>query len=190
MGTDWVKPGGVRPYALRHVLQNPLARLLPFGHARQNDVYRMGERVPPDDLNGFAPTWECVNVVLPALKTAQARVNLQNDFHYLATAGQCSSNLVGGFRAQLYDMQKKRNFMDRGVPFANFCGPFGEYIFLREPYEFDQHDSQILVLLQNFEAVANTIQIVMYGVALPFNVARAPMPGGSVPNANLSGWGR
>lgn len=182
---------GSRPYSLSQTLLHPLARMLPL-QREQGQVYRMGERVPPSGgLADHAPTWEAVNMVLAARSTLQARVNLQRDFTLLALLASTSSNASGGFRAQLYDTKKQLRLADRGVPVANIAGSMGggglpAEFFLREPYEFDQPDSQVLVLVQNLETVTNTIQLVLYGVALRFNQqssSQPEFPGGLVSNS-------
>jgi hypothetical protein len=174
---------GARPYSLRHTLQNPLARMLPLNHWI-TQVYRMGERRPPSGgLDGYGPTWECVSMVLTALGTSQVRVSLQREFTLLGLNVSTSSNVSGGFRAQLYDVNKQVRLADRGVQQALLGGTDGEMFFLREPYAFPQPNSQILVMVQNLEAVQNTIQLVLYGVALPFNAVHAnarEFPGGPV----------
>lgn len=100
----------------------------------------------------------------------------------------------GGFRAQLYDMKKQLRFADRGQLVANIAGNGGTTpgapFFLREPWQFDEPDSQVLVIVQNMETAQNSIQLVMYGQVLRFN-QDAPgyddFPGGIVSNL---GYGR
>jgi hypothetical protein len=178
---------GVHPYSLRNVLQNPLARMLPL-HDNQSLVYKLGEKHPPSGgMIGHSPTWEAVSFIIAARGTAQVRVSLQRNFTLLALSTSASSVANGGFRAQLYDTKKKRRLADRGVQQANIAGsevaasgPF----FLREPYQFDQPDSQLLVIVQNLETVTNTIQIALYGQVLRFNElhpGHRDFPGGLVP---------
>jgi hypothetical protein len=177
---------GSKPYSLIQTLRNPLARMLPLSR-EQFMVYRLGEKRPPvGTMAGHCPMWEAVSIQLDARKTVQVRVNLQRNFTWLAISTSSSSVANGGFRAQLYDTKKKLRFADRGVQQAlmggaqtSFSGPF----FLREPYIFDLPDSQVLVIVQNLEIVANTIQIALYGQVLRFNEPRekeAEFPGGLV----------
>ena len=176
---------GATPYALWNVMKHPLARMLPL-QREQAQVYRLGDKYPPaGDLKGHAPMWEAVTLILGARQTLQARVNLQRDFTLIGISSSTSSNVNGGFRAQLYDMKKKLRFADRGVQMANIAGPVGGQIigsfFLREPYKFDQHDSQLLVIAQNLETVTNTLQLALYGQVLRFNEPGASeFPGGPV----------
>jgi hypothetical protein len=182
--------GGVHPYSLRNTKINPLARLLPL-KGQQADVYRFGERHPPvGDLAGMGPTWEACSFVINALGTARVRVNLQREFTLLAISTSATSVAAGGFRAQLYDQIKKRSLMDRGVQQALMAGNMGTNplapFFLREPYCFDQPDSQVVVLVQNVEAVQNSIQIVLYGLARRFNEPGGVVfPGGPIPSRGI-----
>jgi hypothetical protein len=179
---DYARGHGAKPYTLRYVNQNPLARMLPL-HRWQNQVYRLGEKLPPSALEGHGPVWEAVTVTLNPRATLQARVNLQRDFTLLSISASSTSNVSGGFRAQLYDLKKHLRLADRGVQFAVFAGTAGTALstpfFLREPYRFDMPDSQILINVQNLETVSNTVQMALYGLVLRFNeVAGRNFPGG------------
>jgi hypothetical protein len=182
---------GIHPYSLRNTPTHPLARMLPL-QREQMQVYRMGEKNPPaGHLHNHAPMWEVVTAILSARGSTRVRVNLQRDFTLMAITATASVNTaLGGFRAQLYDMKKQLRLADRGVMFANIAGPMGGGgtpggKFLREPWEFDEPDSQILVIVQNMEAAQNSIQISLYGQVLRFNQP-APgfqeFPGGVVSN--------
>ena len=170
---------GVRATALSLTLKHPLARMLPL-FRYQEQVYRMGEKLPPG-LQGYGPDWECVTLVLPPQGTLQARVQVQRDYHLLAVKG-LASEVMGGsnFRFQLYDLKKKRLLTDRGVLNLNLAG--GEAFFLREPYRFDLPDSQILVMVQSFATASNTIQLMLYGACVLFNAPGGiSWPGGPIP---------
>lgn len=180
---------GMKPYSLRHTITHPLARMLPL-QREQLQVYRLGEKSPPSaEFKNHAPTWEVVNVILNSLGSTRVRVNVQRDFTLMALTASASVNTVrGGFRAQLYDMKKQLRFADRGQLFANIAGPMGGAAtgagnFLREPWRFDEADSQILVIVQNMELAQNAIQLCMYGQALRFNdpvTGYEEFPGGVV----------
>jgi len=180
---------GMHPFSLRFTPTNPLARMLPI-QREQMQVYRLGEKNPPSaDLRDHAPMWEVVTVKLNARGSTRVRVNLQRDFTLIAiTAGASVNTALGGFRAQLYDMKKQLRLADRGVMFANLAGSAGGAVFLREPWPFDEPDSQVLVIVQNMEAAANTIDIALYGQVLRFNQpapGKQEFPGGVVSNL---GW--
>lgn len=158
------------PYSIDRVLQNQLSNLVPLRRTNQQ-VYQLGFTHPRGDLDsGYGPMWECVSIVLPALGTRDARINLQRDYHLLGMVG--SSTSANGFRMQLFDVTKKRRFQDRGYGHFNLLGGTGSILFLRRPYRFDQPNSQVFVLAQNYDTVPATIQIVLYGCVLRFNDPR------------------
>jgi hypothetical protein len=166
---------------LHNVLQNPLARMVPL-QREQFHAYRLGEKLPPSgELDGYAPTWEAISMVLAARGTLQARVDLKREFTLLGITSSASVIDTGGFRAQLYDVLRKRRIADRGVSRPNIAGGAGAMVLLREPYPFPDAGSQILVQVQNLEVVANTIQLVLYGVSRRFNAPGGQeFPGGKV----------
>jgi hypothetical protein len=183
---------GAKPYSLLHTITHPIARMLPL-QKEQMMVYRLGEKYPPVGwLAGHAPMWEAVTLVLAPQANQQVRVNLQRDFTLLSISVTNTSNVNGGFRAQLYDIKKQLRLADRGVNQALMGGPvFGGAppngsFFLREPYRFDLPDSQLLVIAQNLETVQNLVQIALYGSVLRFNEvsnSAVEFPGGSVSSA-------
>jgi len=152
--------------SLRREFVNPLSVMLPT-QREQMMVYRHGEGLPAG-LEGYQPRWEIVNGVLGARQTVQVRVDLMTDWHLLAALGSATTNTLGGFRVQIYDQLKRVRLQDRGIQFPNLGGGAGGAFFLREPYRFDLPKSQLLVLVTNMEAVANTVQLALYGVAAPF----------------------
>jgi|SRR5579864_1095693 len=153
--------------SLRREFVNPLARMLPL-FRYQEQVYRMAEISPPG-LEGFQPRWEVINAVLGPQQTSQAKVDLMTDFHLLAVLCGATANTVGGFRVHLYDKTRNQRIgSDRGIQFPNLAGGAGAPFFLREPYPFDLPQPQLLVTLQNMEPTNNTIQLVLYGLAAPF----------------------
>jgi hypothetical protein len=179
------------PYTLRWTSQHPLARMLPL-FRYQAQVYRLGERLPPSALIDHAPMWEHVEFKLDPMDSLQARVNLQRDFTLVSKGANCSSNANGGFRVHFYDLKQRYRFQDRGVNFGNFGGPVSGIasgtlspapFYLREPYRFPVPDSQILIEVQSFEEVPNTVNLVYYGQVLRFNAPGLTFPGGPV-----TGW--
>jgi len=186
---------GSKALSLAYTLRNPLARMLPL-QREQMQVYRLGEKHPPvGSMIDHSPQWETVPFVLGPLKTSQARVNLQRDFTLLAILSTASQIAAGGFRAQFFDVKKNLRLADRGVQKANLAGSMGGgglggAVFLREPYQFDLPDSQILVIVQNLESVNNAIEIVFYGQVLRFNQPFAgadEFPGGPVSSWPVTG---
>lgn len=158
---------GTKPYSLAHTFTNPLARMLPL-YKFQRQVYRLAERRPPvGGMADHSPTWEAVSASLAGQDTIQLRVNVQRDFWLLGLTA--SSDNVAGFRAQMYDTIKKVRLADRGVQSPLIGGTSGGAYFLRDPYHFDQPDSQILVIIQNLATVVANVQLALYGQVLRFN---------------------
>jgi hypothetical protein len=151
---------------LAAIRQNIFGRMLPLARL-QVQVYRMADGFPPG-LEGYAPKWECVSVVLPGKGTQQMRVALEKHFHLLAF--MMSSANAGGARAQLYDPEEKVRFGDRNVTNANLAGGLSstttDPFFLREPYLFGGDAPTVLLNVQNMDAAQNAIQIVLYGMCL------------------------
>jgi len=162
-------PGRTHPYSLDHVLQNQLSNLVPLRRTNQQ-CYQLGFRHPSGDLDGYGPMWEVITMALTAFGTKQARVNLQRDFHLLGVIGNASG--PNGFRTALYDVKKKRRFADRPFGHFNMLGGQGAVFMLRRPYRFDEPNSQLMVMVQNLDTVASTVQIVLYGCVLRFNDPR------------------
>ncbi len=138
----------------------------------QKQVYRLAEARPPveEGLADHAPVWHTVTFILAALQSVQMRINVQRDFWLIAiTASATTQTAAGGFRAQLYDTIKKVRFADRGQLMVNIAGSSSGPFFLRDPYQFDQPDSQVLVNLTNMENAQNTVQLALYGQVLRFN---------------------
>jgi hypothetical protein len=159
-----VKAGGINPFSLKGEITNPLARMLPL-YDYQRQVYRMGEAHPPTErMQEYAPHWVVFDMVLGPLSTLQIRKTLHRGFTLLALTCSTTSNVSGGFRAQIYDLPRKRRLADRGVNQA-LIGGLDESCFLREPYPLDLPNHQILIIAQNLEAVQNAVQLVLYGPA-------------------------
>lgn len=176
---------GSKPYVLTWTQQHPLARMTPY-RRDQAQTYRLGERIPPSALDDHAPMWEAIEALMDPLDTVQLRVNLQRDFTWLSKTSNCTSNLNGGFRVQVYDIKKRYRFADRSINFANFAGPVNNAgaanspacFFFREPYRFEIPDSQVLLQVQNFEQAPNTVMLAFYGQVLRFNAPGLTFPGG------------
>ena len=159
-----------KPYSLQRTMVHPLARMTRLLHPQQQ-VYRLGEGAPPiGEMADHAPSWEVVTMILDPQGTLQARVNLQRDYWLLAIATSASVvTALGGFRMQMYDTLKKVRFADRGILKHNAGGNGSAPFWLRDPYQFDLPDSQLLVTLQNMETAQNTVQLALYGQVLRFN---------------------
>jgi hypothetical protein len=163
---------GLNPYSLKNTLVHPLARMTRLLHP-QSQVYRLGESSPPLPFHRpHAPSWEVATAVLDPQGSAQLRVNLQRDFWLFAIAAFSTETEMAGvltFRMQMYDTLKKVRFADRGILNANLGGSGSAPFWLREPYQFNLPDSQVLVTLQNMSTTQNTVQVALYGQVMRFN---------------------
>jgi hypothetical protein len=136
----------------------------------QLQVYRLGEKHPPvGTMADHAPHWAITSLVLEPLDSRQIRMNLQPDFHWLATLGSATVNTQGGYRAQIYDTRKALRFADRGVNVAVLGGDTHGVNWFRDPYVFDVPNPQVLLIVQNLENATNDIQLALYGQVLRFN---------------------
>ncbi len=116
----------------------------------------------------MGPQWIVFDLVLDALSTLQVRTTVQAGFVLLGVTAGSSPAEAGGvlpFRAQLYDLPRKRRLADRGVQSALLGGGTTGGFMLREPYPLDLPNHQILVIAQNMAQVQNAVQLVLYGVA-------------------------
>ena len=164
----------MNPQPGQNVLTHTLARMLPL-HRYLQQVYRLAEKFPPGLDDGYAPIWEVATFVLAGRQTQQARINVQREYHILSLAG--SSSAAGGFRANLLDVKKRPpntkragyRFAERGVSFANLLGAGSGPFFLREPYPMREENAQLLIQCQNQDTGANTVQIVVFGMARRWN---------------------
>src|ERR1700675_1703978 len=134
---------GAKPMSRVNTIQHTLARMLPL-FRYQSQVYRLGEINPPaGDLDGYGPVWEAVSFVLAPLSSLQARVNVQRDFTLVAVLATATVQTAAqGVRGRRFGTKKQLRFADRGGQRPNFAGPSKQPMFLRDPYCFDQPDSQ------------------------------------------------
>lgn len=112
-------------------------------------------------LAGKSPFWYVVDFNLAARETREYRVTPGSDFYLLGLLG--NSVQAAGVKAQIYDSKRKRRFSDKMVNSANLVGTASQPFFVRSPYRFPAL-SPVLVKVQNLAVVANTGQIVLYGV--------------------------
>lgn len=112
-------------------------------------------------LAGKMPFWYVVDFNLAARETREYRVTPGSDFYLLGRLG--NSVQAAGVKAQIYDSKRKQRFSDKPVNSANLVGTASQPFFERAPYRFAAL-SPVLVKVQNLAVVANTGQIVLYGV--------------------------
>jgi hypothetical protein len=159
---------------LMNLLINPLAKLSFDGLANfQKSVYNWGDWTTLEMTGGF-PQWPMIefsNPTLGASKTGRSKILLPDDFVLLSYWASASSNVRGGFRVMVYDVNRRRALTVRPVNFNTFAGQGSAPLFMRRPYPFgksvNNSPPQAKITLVNLETVANSIQFGFYGVIAP-----------------------
>ena len=138
----------------------------------QKSVYISGEGSIEPITGGF-PVWVYTEFnALGAYATGRARIPMPEAFTLLSLMGSASVNTVGGFRVNVYDVNRRVRFTERPANFQNFAGTGTSPLFQGaaigsrqvQPYQFQVDDAQVLITVVNLENANNNIQFVMYGV--------------------------
>ena len=166
---------------LMNLLVNPYARGNFAGQSDpQSQVYLFGGQIVLDhglEASG-PPQWpliEFTNPTLGAMKTGRSRILLPEDFVLLNYFASASSNLLGGFRVMVYDVNRRKPLTIRPVNFNTIAGNGSAPLFQRRPYPFGRtmqvggvsQPPMAKITIVNLEAVANSIQFGFYGVIAP-----------------------
>lgn len=159
---------------LMNLLVNPFARITFDGLANfQKSVYKWGDWTTLKMTAGM-PQWPLVefsNPALGALKTGRSRILLPDDFVLLSYFASASSNVRGGFRVMVYDVNRRLPLTLRPANFNTIAGQGSAPQFQQAPYSFgksvNNSPPQAKITLVNLETVANTIQFGFYGVIAP-----------------------
>jgi hypothetical protein len=169
-----IPPGGKQLMLprLMNLLINPFARITYDGLANfQKTVYRWGDWT----VLGFTadiPQWPTIEFnTLGALKTGRSRILLPDDFVLLSYWASASSNVKGGFRVMVYDVNRRIPLTIRPADFNAIAGQGSAPLFLQAPYPFgksiNNSPPQAKITIVNLETVANLIQFGFYGVIAP-----------------------
>jgi hypothetical protein len=151
--------------------------LNPFAHTgtpsnNQKDPYMLGDGTVIPIKGGF-PIWVyCEFNTLGAFKTGRVRIPMPDSFRLLSYFGSASVNTQGGFRVNVYDVNRRLRLTDRPLNFQNLAGtgssPLfqGSFIGSRQaaPYAFQESNAQVLITVVNLEPNPNIVQFGMYGV--------------------------
>lgn len=161
---------------LMNLLLNPFARSIDITGDAGGAVYLFGGQrtLGPDLKSDQPPQWPMVEFSSPALgalKTGRSRILLPDDFVLLNMWASASSNLQGGFRVMVYDVNRRRAITIRPVNFNTLAGQASAPLFQRRPYPFGKsvrnNPPMAKITMVNLEAVANTIQFGFYGMIVP-----------------------
>lgn len=173
-------PGGppLRPLMLPRIIatfENVFAVTGNTPADNQKDVYIVGDGSVFDmAIQGGTPSWiPCDFNPLGASKTGRSKLPLPDNFTLLAFLASASSNVKGGFRVNIYDINRRIRLTERPVNFNAMAGTGSSPLFLGGdwgasryalPYSFQPDNAQVMITVVNLETVANTIEFVLYGV--------------------------
>lgn len=162
---------------LMNLLVNPFAKVLGTGQGSpQTSIFYLGGQQVLDGKTSDAgpPNWpfiEFSNPALGALKTGRSRILLPEDFVLFSYWASSSSNVKGGFRVMVYDVNRRMPLTLRPVNFNTLAGQGAAPLFLRDPYPFgrsvNNSPPQAKITVVNLETVGNTIQFGFLGFVIP-----------------------
>lgn len=162
---------------LMNLLVNPFARGVGAGQADpQNAVFQWGGTTLIDHglqaLVTIAPQWPLIEFIpLGPGKTGRSRILLPNDFVMLYMFASSSSNVRGGFRVSVYDVNRRRTLTIRPVNFNTLAGQGATPLILRAPYPFgrsiNNSPPQAKVTVVSLENVNSNVQFGFMGVVAP-----------------------
>lgn len=163
-----------RPLTLPRLL-NTLLNPFAVGESLANwqkSPYLLGEG-PMVPIDGGFPMWVyCEFNTLGALKTGRVRIPMPDNFRLLSYLASASVTTNGGFRVNVYDVNRRLRLTDRPVNAQTLSGagasPLIQGITVGSrkvsPYAFQESNAQVLITIVNLEPAANLIQFGMYGV--------------------------
>jgi hypothetical protein len=159
---------------LLNLLLNPLAKLNHDGLANfQKSVYDWSKgSTLALTADGLPPQWPLVEFIpLGPLKTGRSRIMLPEDFVLLSYFASSSSNVKGGFRVSVYDVNRRRSLTIRPVNFNTIAGNGSSPLFFQRPYPFgrsiNNSPPQAKIVISSLESVNSNIQFGFYGVIAP-----------------------
>jgi hypothetical protein len=157
---------------LMNTLLNPFARLGESLADNQKSTFVLGDGTIIPIKGGF-PIWVyCEFNTLGALKTGRVRIPMPDNFRLLSYFASSSVNTKGGFRANVYDVNRRIRLTDRPPDAQTLAGNGSSPLFIggsigsrqAAPYAFQPSNAQVLITIVNLESSANQIQFGMYGV--------------------------
>jgi hypothetical protein len=138
----------------------------------QRTVYVLGDgTIIP--IKGGTPMWVYTEFnTLGANKTNRVRVQMPESFRLLTYFGSASVVTKGGFRVNVYDLNRRMRLTERPVNLQILAGTGASPLFQggslgsrqAQPYAFQDSNAQVLITIVNLEASANLIQFGMYGI--------------------------
>lgn len=164
----------LRPWTLPRLINtliNPFSRRGTQSE-NQSNVYILadGTIIP---IVGGAPMWVyCEFNPLGSLKTGRVRIPMPDSFRLLSYFGSATVNTKGGFRVNVYDMNRRVRLIDRPVNLQTLAGTGSSPLFQggtigsrqAAPYAFQEASAQVAITIVNLEPNPNIIQFGMYGI--------------------------
>jgi hypothetical protein len=174
--TDGSPP--LRPLMLPRIIatfENIFARSGNTPADNQKDVYLNGDgSVFSDGIVGGTPSWiPCDFNPLGPSKTGRSKMPLPDNFTLLSLFASSSSVVKGGFRVNVYDINRRIRLTERPVNFNAIAGNGSSPLFIGGdwgtsryalPYQFQATNAQVMITIVNLETVANTIEFGLYGI--------------------------
>jgi hypothetical protein len=173
-------PGGppLRPLMLPRIIatfENIFAIAGNTPADNQKDVYMLGDGSVFDEaIQGGTPTWiPCDFLPLGPSKTGRSKMALPDNFTLLAFLASASVNTKGGFRVNVYDINRRIRLTERPVNFNLMGGTGNSPLFLGGdwgpsryalPYQFQELNAQVMITIVNMETQNNNIEFVLYGI--------------------------
>jgi hypothetical protein len=167
-------PPPLRPLTLPRLVNTLLNQFAVRGTIANNqkDPYILGDGTILPIKGGF-PVWVyCEFNTLGSLKTGRVRIPMPDSFRLLSYFGSATVNAKGGFRVNVYDVNRRLRLTDRPVNFQDLAGTGSSPLYQggftgsrrAAPYAFQESNAQALITIVNLEPNANIIQFGMYGV--------------------------
>ncbi|MGA7791839.1 MAG: hypothetical protein WCA19_02295 [Candidatus Acidiferrales bacterium] len=164
----------LRPLTLPRLINTLLNQFAVRGTMANNQKYPYilgdGTVIP---IKGGFPIWVyCEFNTLGAFKTGRVRIPMPDSFRLLSYFGSASVNAFGGFRVNVYDVNRRLRLTDRPLNFQNLAGTGSSPLFMggmtgsrqAAPYAFQETNAQVLITAVNLEPNPNVIQFGMFGV--------------------------
>lgn len=149
----------------------------------QDAIFLHGDQSNNSTSPDETPIWIYSDVPsLDAYDTEDMRIGCPDNFELFGVNAYVDPGSTvdfenGGFRLQLYDVNRKIQLIkDHPVNFQNYCGVGNNGsggaavgggactpLILRDPYPLEEENAQILVRVGNLEASAYPLQVVLFG---------------------------
>lgn len=161
----------VNPFTKQYLAGQDSPQKVTFSWGGQPSIdHGLASSLPPQ-----WPLVEFTNPALGAMKTGRSRILLPEDFVLLNYFASATSNLQGGFRVMIYDVNRRRPLTIRPANFNTIAGQGAAPLFQQRPYPFGRtiasggisQPPQAKITIVNLEAVANSIQFGFYGIICP-----------------------